>query len=171
MKHLLRFSIMLCVVASLFFIGCSSSEEATDKQETPPPAEVQKAPEAVIVKEEPPVIKKIDTVNVDIQNQQKPIYEPTPTPPPLPENQIPAGKYSVQIGAYKMPDNADRIASLAKERFNLNVYTSVDKADNLYKVMIGDFNSKDEARNFRDEMARQFPSDYKDAWVSENSQK
>jgi cell division septation protein DedD len=171
MKHLFRIYITLCITAAIFLIGCSSSEESTNKQETPPPAEVKKAPEQPIVKQEPPVVKKIDTVNVDIQNQQKPIYEPKPTVPPPMQNANPSGKYSVQIGAYKMPDNADRIASLAKERFNLNVYTSVDKLDNLYKVMIGDFNSKDEARNFRDEMARKFPSDYKDAWVSENPQK
>ncbi|MBI4810871.1 MAG: SPOR domain-containing protein, partial [Ignavibacteriales bacterium] len=84
---------------------------------------------------------------------------------------IPTGKFSVQIGAYKMPDNADRIASLAKERFNMNVYTNYDETDQLYKVMIGDFESKDSARSFRDAMATKYPDDYKDAWVSENPQK
>ena len=170
MNNLIRSSIIFCVVIALSFVGCSSSEETTDKQETPPPpAEVKNAPEQPAPKTEQPPVKKIDTVNVDVQNTQKPTYEPKETPPPSPT--LPTGKYSVQIGAYKMPDNADRIASLAKERFNLNVYTTLDKVDNLYKVMIGDFNSKDEARNFRDEMARNFPSDYKDAWVSENPQK
>lgn len=170
MNTLIRSSIIFFVVITLSFVGCSSSEETTQKQETPPPpAEVKNTPEQPAPKTEQPTVKKIDTVNVDVQNTQKPTYEPKETPPPPPT--LPTGKYSVQIGAYKMPDNADRIALLVKERFNLNVYTSLDKMDNLYKVMIGDFNSKDEARNFRDEMARKFPSDYKDAWVSENPQK
>ena len=167
MKHLLIFSLSMCIITAFIFVGCSSSRESTDKTETPTQAEIKKAPEQPIAKQEPPVVKKIDTVNVDIQNQKKPTYEPTPPPPPI-QNPTPSGKFSVQLGAYKMPDNADRIASLAKERFRMNIYTLLDKTDNLYKVMIGDFSSKDEARNFRDEMATKFPSDYKDAWVSEN---
>jgi cell division septation protein DedD len=169
-NKLIRSSIIFCVVIAFSFLGCSSAKETTDKQETPPPpTEVKNAPEQPAPKTEQPPLKKIDTVNVDVQNTQKPTYEPKETPPPPPS--LPIGKYSVQIGAYKMPDNADRIAALAKERFNMNVYTSLDQVDNLYKVMIGDFNSKDEARNFRDEMVRKFPSDYKGAWVSENLQK
>jgi len=169
MKRFMMFSSFIYVLAGFLLAGCSSSEKTVNNTETPPPVEIKKTPEQPVAKEEPPAIKKIDTVNVDIQNQKKPVYEPPSAPPA--QNSTPSGKFSVQIGAYKMPDNADRIASLAKERFGMNVYTSVDKIDNLYKVMIGDFNSKDEARNFRDDMAIKFPSDYKDAWVSENPQK
>jgi len=82
-----------------------------------------------------------------------------------------SGGYAVQVGAYKMQDNADRVAELAKERFGKQVYTYPDKTSGLFKVMVGNFITKDEARRFRDEMAQRFPSDYKDAWVSENTQK
>jgi cell division protein FtsN len=78
------------------------------------------------------------------------------------------GKYAVQIGAYKMPDKADNTAELARLRFQQIVYSYLDKNDNLYKVYIGDFTNKEEARNFRDEMMRKYPSDYKDAWASEH---
>jgi polyhydroxyalkanoate synthesis regulator phasin len=66
-----------------------------------------------------------------------------------------------------MQDNAERVAALARERFGKNVYTIPDRLSDLYKVMVGDFTVKDEARRFRDEMVQRFPSDYKDAWVSE----
>jgi cell division septation protein DedD len=172
MKHFISLAVALCIVSFVLFAGCSSSDQTAEKTETPPPPPAQvKTP----AENPPPVMnptdnKKIDTLKVDVKDITKPAYEPKEVPPP-PPGKMPTGNFSVQIGAYKMPDNADRIASLAKERFSMTVYTVVDRADNLYKVMIGDFNSKDEARNFRDEMANKFTSDYKDAWVSENPQK
>ncbi len=140
----------------LLLMGCSSSKQASTTGEVAAPPQTEKAA--------PPV----DTLTVDTRNAEKPAYE-SRTPPstaPVP----PAGKFTVQVGAYKMPDNADRIASLAKERFARPVYTILDKADNLFKVMIGDFLTKDDARRFRDDMVQKYPSDYKDAWVSENPQ-
>jgi len=113
-----------------------------------------------------------DTVTVNKQNTERPLYNSNApsTSPADTSGSMPQGKFSVQIGAYKMPDNADRIVALAKERFTQHVYLFFDKTDNSYKVLIGDFNIKDDARTFRDQMAQQFPSDYKDAWVRDNSQ-
>jgi len=165
MKQIMFIIFIICGTA---FFGCSSSEE-TEKQNTPPPPPaVEKPVENRVIKTEPPAMKKTDTLNVDIQNTEKPRYEPAPPPD---AQAAPAGKFSVQIGAYKMPDNADRIGGIAKERFGLKVYSSYDSKDKLYKVMIGDFETKDAARNFRDVMSMKFPEDYKGAWVSENQQK
>ena len=82
-----------------------------------------------------------------------------------------AGKFSVQVGAYSLVENANRVATLAKDRFGKNVYTIPDPQAGLVKVYVGDFASKDEARRFRDEMAQKYPLEYKDAWVSENPSK
>ena len=148
----------------LSFAGCSSSDQSGGQQESQSAPPAKTAPTSA---EE--VTKKSDTLNVNVQNTQRPAYNqqsPSGTQP------VPAsGKYSVQIGAYKQAENADRIASLARERFGKNVYTIPDKANDLYKVMVGDFAVKDDARKFRDEMVQKFPNDYKDAWVSELPQK
>ncbi len=163
MNRLTLLVLSLCAVVTLLFIGCSSSEETTQQQQpsstsssTTPPAQQQN-------KEQPP---KVDTINVDVQNTPKPNYQSKTSEAP-----VPAGRFTVQIGAYKMAENAERIAALAKERFGKNVYTIPDKIKDVYKVMVGDFSVKDEARSFRDEMVQQYPSDYKDAWVSELQQK
>jgi cell division septation protein DedD len=168
MKYIGILLIALCLV----LLGCSSSEESAEKQETAPPPspQVEKAPPKV----EAAAAPKVDTVSVEMQNTQKPPYESKPAPVVSPGIRPPAaltGKFAVQVGAYKMPDNADRVAALARERFGRNVTSVFDKVDNLYKVMVGDFLTKDEARRFRDTMAERYPSDYKDAWVSELQEK
>ena len=170
--HLFLF-VSMSVIVGLVLAGCSSSgesqnagtygsEQTTPPQTipTPPPASSQKTPE------------KIDTVTVTRQDTQRPTYDTT-TPPPMPASagEMPKGNCSIQLGAYKMPDNADRIIALAKQRFNQPVYLFLDKSDMLYKVMMGDFPTKDAARSFRDAIAQQYPNDYKDAWVWEKPQR
>ena len=167
MKHIKSLLVCLLIFCSLLVFGCSSSQQSSQKEGGTETPSAQKPPEQTPPSPPVTVAPKVDTVSVNKETTPKPTYEPKPTS----SHSLPSGKFSVQIGAYKMPDNADRIASLAKERFGKNVYSMIDKIDNLYKVMIGDFTTKDEARSFRDEMVQKFPSDYKDAWVSENSQK
>lgn len=167
MKHIKALLVCTLISFALLLIGCSSSQQSSEEQrgtETPP---VQKPPEQSPPKPEVSVTPKVDTLSVNKETTPKPSYEEKATS----SHSLPTGRFSVQVGAYTMPDNADRIASLAKERFGKNVYSTIDKGDKLYKVMVGDFMTKEEARSFRDEMVQKFPSDYKDAWVSENSQK
>ena len=73
----------------------------------------------------------------------------------------------MQIGAYQKQENADKVAALARDRFAVNVGTVFDRAKGLYKVLVGNFPTKDQARQFRDEMVQKFPSDYKDAWTTD----
>ena len=103
-----------------------------------------------------------------MQNTKKPDYQPQDQTQPAAGTTV---TYTVQVGAYKMQDNAEKIGSLAKDRFNRGVNVVFDNASGLYKVMIGSFTSKDDARQFRDQMVQQFPADYKDAWVSDVTQK
>jgi cell division septation protein DedD len=157
---------LLCgslLVAAMVLAGCAASHDQAEKAADTAvvPAPVKPAASSIPA--------KIDTVNVAVQKAQKPPYESADPAKAVP---TPSAiiKFTVQIGAYKLQENADVVASTAKSRFAKNVYTIHDAATNLYKVMVGDFTGKDEARIFRDRMVQQYPGDYKDAWVSELAQ-
>lgn len=144
-------SVMLAVcMIVIFFAGCTTSEKSTDEQKS----ETIKTNSERIAAE---VKNRADSIAA------RSLAESRISPPPKVN-----GKYAVQVGAYTTPENAVKIADLAKERFNLMVYTFHDITDNLYKVFIGDFLIKDDARNYRDEMVRRYPGEYNDAWVSEH---
>ena len=83
------------------------------------------------------------------------------------EPDFPPGKFTVQLGAYQSEDAAREIATVAGSRFVRKLYTVYDAIDRLYKVMLGMFDTKDQAREFRDTIVRQYTEDYRDAWVSE----
>jgi hypothetical protein len=80
---------------------------------------------------------------------------------------LPKGKFTVQLGAFQSQEGASSVASLAKTRFSRDVYTILNDKDGLFKVMLGAFDTKDLARAFRDTIVREYPQEYKDAWVSE----
>jgi cell division septation protein DedD len=135
----------------LFFAGCKTSEKSSDAGEN---SKTNTSGSERIAAE---VKSKADSIAARAQAEAR------ISPPPKV-----SGKYAVQIGAYTTPENALKIADQAKERFNQLVYTYHDRVNNLYKVFIGDFLLKDEARNYRDEMVQKFPGEYNDAWVSEH---
>jgi cell division septation protein DedD len=157
MKLNIYFVAIFIAPLTAVFIGCSSSEKSTTTSANVPPA-VQQPNE--------PATKEI----VDPAKQSN--STPTKLPDPVqetPQHQqlLPYGKFGVQIGAYTSLENAELAAASAKSRFSRNVYTINDKTQNLYKVMIGEFATKDEARQFRDRIVQQYPGEYNDAWVSE----
>jgi cell division protein FtsN len=100
---------------------------------------------------------KADTFDVKVNNAKKPPYETA----------VQQSGFTVQIGAYQKQENADRVASLARERFTVTVNTILDKTSGLYKVLVGSFTTKEQARSFRDDMVQKYPSDYKDAWTTD----
>lgn len=83
----------------------------------------------------------------------------------LPRTQ--SGKFTIQIGAYQEREGAERIAEIAKGRLSLPVEVLEDPVQRLYKVFVGRFQTKEEARNFRDDLIQRYPGDYTDAWVNE----
>jgi len=83
------------------------------------------------------------------------------------EPDFPPGKFTVQLGAYQSEDAARKISTLAGSRFSRQIFTVYDAVDGLYKVMLGMFDTKDQARDFRDMIVRQYAGDYRDAWVSD----
>ncbi len=144
---------ILLIAAALGLSGCGSSHQTTttsSQEQTPPPPPAMQKP-----------ADRYDTVDVSTQNKK------VDYPPPA----TMSGNFTVQVGAYKLQESAERIAALAKERFSRNVSVEFDNASSLYKVMVGSFSTKDDARRFRDQMMAQYPTDYKDAWVSELPQK
>lgn len=94
-----------------------------------------------------------------------PAVRPAQDSAPVPD--LPRGKFTVQIGAFRAGPSAEEMAGIARSRFTRNVYTIFDETDGLFRVMLGVFDTKDLAREFRDLIVRQYPDDYKDAWVSQ----
>ncbi|MFI5252788.1 MAG: SPOR domain-containing protein [Bacteroidota bacterium] len=168
MKHKHGFLLITAIIFALLLWGCKSSEESQNDQNTaPPPSKVEKkaeqppppapAEQKDTVKSEPPAPQ--------VQPEQKPAE--TVQPETQISHELPKGNFSVQIGAFAMPDKADQWASLARTRFGKSVFTLKDEKTNNTKVLVGEFSVKDEARTFRDQIVQQYPDDYKDAWVYE----
>ncbi len=161
------FSLLAVIAGILLCSGCGSSDATSkDHAAEAPAGSGQKPPEQSKAES----ATKDQTPPVDKKASGQTSYDPHASVPTA-TTALPTGKFSVQIGAYKQQDNADRVAALAKERFGLNMYTIPDAASGLVKVYVGEFATKDEARKFRDDMAQKYPIDYKDAWVSENPSK
>jgi cell division septation protein DedD len=167
MKQKNLFILICCVIFALMLWGCSTSEESEKDQSTPPPppAKVEKKAAPAPVQE-----AAKDTVTAETKTEVvNPPQKATETiPPPVTvSHELPKGNFSVQIGAFSIPEKAEQWASLAKSRFGKSVYTLKDEKTNNTKVLVGEFDVKDEARKFRDQIVQQFPDDYKDAWVFE----
>jgi cell division septation protein DedD len=157
MKRIEKIIVALSLMSALSLYGCASSEESSDNKDTGSSSSTQKS--------EPPVPAKVDTVHVgNVQTSPKPTYESSPTTSST-------GNSAVQIGAFKLQEGAERAASVARERFAKDVMIVTDRINNLFKVLVGNFAVKDEARRFRDEILQKYPVEYKDAWVTEIPQK
>ena len=85
----------------------------------------------------------------------------TPAVTPDPNQFIPG--WRVQIFANKTMGSAEAAAARARQRFTEPVYVAYEAA--LYKVRVGDFMSKDDARHL---MNRAIAENYKDAWIVED---
>lgn len=79
--------------------------------------------------------------------------------------------FTVQIGAYSQPLNAERTFRTAQQRFNLETNTEYDSINELYKITVGKFTNYEQARAFRDRIMRDYPTEYYDAWVVEITQR
>jgi cell division septation protein DedD len=169
MKRKNLFILIGSIIVALMLWGCSASEE-TEKDQTvppPPPARTEKKTEQAPAADQEAAR---DTLRVETKTEvvNPPKKETETVPPPATvSHELPRANFSVQIGAFSMPDKAEQWASLAKSRFGKGVYTLKDEKSNNTKVLVGEFEVKDEARKFRDQIVQQFPDDYKDAWVFE----
>ena len=156
---------LLVILPLILVLGCGSSEKATETQKEPQP-EVRETPQPPSVEEKS---AKVDTLDVKIEDNTKVAYEPPPPPPPTTQTQAPVmktiiGNFSVQLGAFQAEQNALQFAYSAKIKLNENIYNILDKGTNLYRIMVGSFDTKDAARAFRDQVVNNNP-EYKGAWV------
>jgi cell division septation protein DedD len=84
-----------------------------------------------------------------------------PSPPPK-------GKYFVlQLGAFQQSANATRIGELFKKRSSQPVNLLFDPAVKMYRIMVGNFATKEEAMAFQAQLKKDFPKDYDESWVAE----
>jgi cell division protein FtsN len=137
-------------IIGFFGNGCGTSDQA----QLPPPPPV---PE---VKEEAPAHvefrTRTDTVAV--------VHSTTP------DSSAPAGggvalRYMVQIGAFKDPQLATAVQAAARQRYQLPVLNDYNPLVGLYQIRIGSFSSREAATEFKNQMQREFPTEYKDSWI------
>ena len=157
--NFLRASLVVCITVSAFLAGGCSGSKGSSGEKTG--SSTVQTPGEPAAKGETGAAARADTFDVRVDNTKQPAYDQQGQP----------GTYAVQIGAYQKQENADRAASLARERFAVGVNTVLDKSSGFYKVLVGSFTTKDAARGFRDEMVQKYPSDYKDAWTTDIPQR
>jgi cell division septation protein DedD len=81
------------------------------------------------------------------------------------ESRLPQIRFMVQIGAFKDPENANRIQEIARERYHLPVINDFNASHSLYQIRIGFFESRQDAHDFKKRMQNEHPMEYRDAWV------
>jgi cell division septation protein DedD len=74
------------------------------------------------------------------------------------------GNFSIQIGAFQAEENSLQYAYIAKNKLDIDTYNIFDKGINLFRVIVGSFETKEAAHQYRDQLVKKFP-EYKDAWV------
>jgi cell division septation protein DedD len=146
------FLIPISLAIVLVLAGCGSTDEsAVDEQTTPTPH--SKAP---IV---PPRVKfetRTDTVTAvhaaGHSAGRRSGHEPLI-------------RFMVQIGAFKDPQHASTIQTVARERYRMPVLNDYQTRRGLYQIRIGFFESRESANAFRARMIHDYPQEYKDSWV------
>jgi len=130
-------------------MGCGSSTDTQETQATPPPRLVIKQPGMEFE-------TKTDTVAMEKTHLDSVATH---------EGRDIQIKYMVQIGAFRDPNLATAVQTAAREGYHLPVLNDFNPAYGLYQIRIGFFETREDAHEFRQRMQRDYPSDYKDAWV------
>ncbi len=172
----------ILVAHAIFFIalaGCSSSEttqkESTDTpsvspadssafqaQQTPPEKKSRKQKIASSGKQQGFVTQE-DTIEAQVVTRKQ---RTTQSKGP-PQRSKKKKYYSVQIGAFRILNNADHAQKLVKQRYKKPVYHFYDKAIKMYRVTVGNFSQIKDAFAFLKTVQSKHPKEYKDAWVAE----
>ena len=140
----------IVVLLGALFAGCGSSTEIQETHTPPPPT---------MAKQVPPKMEfetKTDTVAME-----KSALDSARSHQSL-DLQV---RYMVQIGAFKDPQYASTVQTTARTRYHIPALNDYNTALGLYQIRIGFFETKADAYAFRQRMLREYPNDYKDAWV------
>lgn len=141
----------LSVLIAFSLIGCGGSTE-TQETETPasrvPPTR-QAAPGMEFE-------TRTDTVAME-KSQLDSMHTPR-----LRELEV---RYMVQIGAFKDPHYASIVQSAARERYHMPTVNDYNTALALYQIRLGFFETREAATVFKQRLQKDYPRDYKGAWV------
>ncbi len=74
-------------------------------------------------------------------------------------------RYMVQIGAFKDPKHASAVQAAARKRYRMPVLNDYLSGPGLYQIRIGFFESRENARAFKEQLKREHPSEYDDSWI------
>ena len=80
---------------------------------------------------------------------------------------LPKKYYSIQIGAFKSQANIDLNQKMLNKRFKQPVITFFDGGIKMMRICIGNFPTKQVGFDFLHGMQKNYPNDYKNAWVAE----
>jgi len=142
--------IVLTFLAASPFLGCGATEEIQEPTAPPPrPA----------AKEETARMKfasKTDTVSVTQTGRSDSMNAP---------GREPEIRFMVQIGAFKNPPLAAAVQTLARTRYRMPVLNDYALKAGLYQIRIGFFETREAAMAFRAKMQKDYPEEYRDAWV------
>jgi hypothetical protein len=150
MKNRVLPATILTITLLVIFPGCKSPAVVTDSVD-----------DSLV--EESIFAARQDTVKIQVFEEGEEIASPDAT-----EHET---FFTVQIGAFKQPMNAERAHRTAQQRFHLETSTEYDALEEIYKITVGKFLNYEQARAFCDRIMRDFPRDYNDAWVVELSQR
>ena len=81
-----------------------------------------------------------------------------------PYNSAPV-RFMVQIGSFREVQFASSVQSAARERYPLPVVNEYNAVRKLYQIRIGFFETEKDATEFLLKLRKDYPEDYKDAWV------
>jgi cell division septation protein DedD len=149
----LRLPVAFVISFTTIFLGCGTTEETPS-----PPAQVSQP-------EPPPPPKafesRTDTVSAvhTVAGQRDSASAAQPH-----------SRWLVQIGAFKDPLLANASQASARQRYAMTVLNDYNPLVGLYQIRIGFFETKDLAQAFRERMQKEFPEEYKGAWVVEFKQ-
>jgi cell division septation protein DedD len=151
----------LCALIVIFLVSaCTKKQTVTGEGPIGETIFEEVSPEEVdtssIVFEEVPVTPPSGSFIEDLEEEEEPVIvsaAPTAT----------RRGYRVQIGAYGSQAEANAMANRARGILTKSVY--VQYVAPYYKVRVGDFTSKYEATQYKDQIRR---TSYRDAWVVES---
>jgi cell division protein FtsN len=145
----------LALLGSYLCSGCGPSQEAQEEK-TLPPAEPVKQD---VKKPDMEFEMRTDTVDAVRKKAEPGAVQADST------NWI--IQYTVQVGAFKDPQNASLAQAKAKTRLQLPVTNEYDQKTGLYQIRVGSFARREEAAAFRQKLQRDYPGEYNDSWIAE----
>jgi len=173
MRHIHRAASVFVLAISIFLAGCWSSEKATQNENTKQQAQQKKSiptkqagtkttkPVLRTQSQKPPHGFSVNADTIEVESEKKTTVKHKSAIKQTELKQY----YTIQIGGFKDQTNALRAEQLLKKRYTQSTNNYFDTNLKLNRVFIGVFQTTAEAQRFLNSMKRDFPSDYKNAFV------